>query len=444
VTHHWPPDFGAGTLGPAAVILPWEYGDPPQEWVDRVRAQADRVIVPSAYVKDCYVDAGMPPGIVEVVPNGVDLDLFAPDGPRRALDRDAACTFLFVGGTLWRKGIDRLLEAWVRAFGPDDDVRLVIKEHGVDTHYRNQNASQQIPALAARPDVAPIVHLTEHLAPEELPALYRAADVLVHPYRGEGFGLPMLEAMACGVPVVHTAIGPSSEFVGDGGWAVAAKRIGLLGNRDLPPLTGPGYVHDPDLGDLVDALRAAAADPAERRRRGAAAREQSTAFSWARAAADLERVLGDLEAEALPPIRDVVAERPEGRTTLVAYAPDWADDATWQAALEAWTRSAGDTDDVTLALAVAEPDAPAIAERVMAFLDGLGRTDLPDLALHQRPDADPLPLVAGADAVLLDATQERTRPPRLTRRALRTVTVADVPSLLHALKGSGTLTTTEA
>jgi hypothetical protein len=53
----------------------------------------------------------------------------------------------------------------------------------------------------------------------------------------------------------------------------------------------------------------------------------------------------------------------------------------------------------------------------MAFLDGLGVAALPDLALHSRPDDDPLALVAGADAVLLDAGQAVARPPALVRRA---------------------------
>ena len=147
-------------------------------------------------------------------PNGVDLERFAPDGPalRAADGAGAACTFLFVGGTIWRKGIDVLLAAWARAFGPDDDVRLVVKDFGVDGAYRGQTAGDEVRALAARDDVAPVTYLTEDLPADELPALYRAADVVVLPYRGEGFCLPALEAMACGVPVIHTGAGPTGEF----------------------------------------------------------------------------------------------------------------------------------------------------------------------------------------------------------------------------------------
>src|SRR6185436_3211465 len=133
VTHCWPPDFAPGSEGATVAILPWEVGAPPRAWVHAVRERVDRVWVPSAYVRDGYVASGMPPGIVDVVPNGVDLRRFSPDGPVRALDdgERAGCTFLFVGGTIWRKGIDVLLAAWAQAFGPADDVRLVIKDFGV-------------------------------------------------------------------------------------------------------------------------------------------------------------------------------------------------------------------------------------------------------------------------------------------------------------------------
>jgi glycosyltransferase involved in cell wall biosynthesis len=418
VSHAWPPDLTAASAGPSVVILPWEYGDPPLPWRDHALTGADRVVVPSAYVRDGYVAAGMPPGVVEVVPNGVDLDRFTPAGPRLHLERRAACVFLFVGGTIWRKGIDHLLTAWVRAFGPDDDVLLVVKSHGTDSSYRNMANDQTVDAVAGWDDAAPVLHLTDHLAPEDLPALYRAADVLVAPYRGEGFGLPLLEAMACGVPVVHTGVGPSREFVTPGaGWAVPARRGPLEGSLPWPLAGGDGYVHEVDVDGLVAALRDAAADPAGRTARGARAAQVARGWGWDAAAARMEHVLADLEAEALAPIRTVAPERPEGRGTLVAYAPDWDDAPAWRAALGAWVGAVPADADCTLALAVREDRAGAVAEDVMAFLDGLGVAALPDLALHSRPDDDPLALVAGADAVLLDAGQAVARPPALVRRA---------------------------
>src|SRR5215218_2360821 len=280
ITHSWPPDFAPGSEGPTIAILPWEVGAPPRAWVHAVRERVDRVWVPSAFVRDGYVAGGMPPGIVDVVPNGVDLERFSPDGEVRAIDGPgAACTFLFVGGTIWRKGIDVLLAAWARAFGPGDDVRLVVKDFGVESSYKGQTSGDDVRALAARSDVAPVVYVTEDLPAAELPALYRAADVVVLPYRAEGFCLPALEAMACGVPVVHNGEGPTREFVGSaGGWPVPAARVPLPENMEMLDLVAPGYVHEVDPAALAEQLRAIAADPEARRERGARGIEQARAY----------------------------------------------------------------------------------------------------------------------------------------------------------------------
>ena len=82
ISHAWPHDFSPVTEdGPTVMIIPWEYEAPPVDWVRQARAKADRVWVPSEYVRRGFVDGGMPPGIVEVVPNGFDTERFSPDGP---------------------------------------------------------------------------------------------------------------------------------------------------------------------------------------------------------------------------------------------------------------------------------------------------------------------------------------------------------------------------
>ncbi len=430
VSHSWPPDFSAAGEGPSTLILPWEFGHPPADWVERIRSDVDRVYVPSEYVRRGYLEAGVPAGIVEVIPNGVDHASFTPDGPRAELEVRAGCVFLFVGGTIWRKGIDLLLDAWAKAFGPGDDVLLVVKDFGIGSHYRGQTHGDAIHELIARDDVAPLLYLDREIPADALPALYRAADVLVAPYRGEGFCLPVLEAMACGVPAIHTGIGPTIEFAGHGGWAVAASRRDLDGQISGVPLAGRGYVHEVDPGALVSALRQAAADPDERTRRGAAARAAALAFTWPKAAERLESSLAELDAENSRPARRVRPAQVQSRGQTAVYAPDWDDEDTWAAALATWARTVPSDTDVTLVMPVRGDRAEAIMTRVLARLEqlGLALDALPDLALHQQADGDPAPLVAVADVVLLDASQMASAPPALTRRALRTL-AADAGAL---------------
>ncbi len=456
VSHSWPPSFAPGSDGPTVVVLPWEYHAPPRAWVEEVRARVDRVWVPSAFVRDGYVAGGMPSEVVEVIPNGVDLERFAPDGPALDLDRLAAgsvtvasdevergpCTFLFVGGAIWRKGVDVLLEAWERAFGPDDDVRLVIKDFGLDGAYRGQGCGPRVRALAARDDVAEVLYVDAQLEAEELPALFRSADVLVAPYRGEGFCLPVLEAMACGVGAMHTAAGPTSEFCPpEAGWPLPSERRELAVDSDSQgPLTGLAWTFEVDPDVLARTLRAAAADPAGRAARGRAARAAAEAHGWDAVAALAERSLAELAA--LPPLRWARAVAPatlETRATAVLYAPDWGRPDVWEPALSAWARMFSEHDDVTLVLAMRAGNHGAVAEAVVACLTAAGRPEeeLPDVLLSEPAWTGAHALVARCDAVLLDRDAGVWERARLSARAPRTAdaSAAGIAALASELRG---------
>jgi glycosyltransferase involved in cell wall biosynthesis len=433
IFHHWPPDFVTAPAGPAVHILPWEYGAPPADWVANVNRGADRVWVYSDAIRRGYVEAGMAPGLIEVLPLGVDTGHFTPDGPRR---RDAApgtCTFLFVGGTIWRKGVDLLVRAWADAFGPDDDVRLIIKDFGTQTHYRGQSVLDAA-ALARDPALAPIEHLTDEIPYHELPALYRGADVLVAPYRAEGFCLPALEAMACGLPVIHNGAGPTAEFVpADAGWALTARRVTLPRNADLD-LASDGWVHEVEHGALVAALREAAADAAERvarGRRGAAAAAQR---SWTHVAQRAEELLRTLAEEGLPPVRQVssaVIDAP-GATVLYALDGDWA------GTVHEWAMTFSAGDPVTLQLFAGDADVAAQAAEIEAVLAATGRdeADLPDLALCLPSDHSFDALVLGVDAVLAGPGGAAALPAFARRRARRVLDgPADLAAFAAQLRG---------
>jgi Glycosyl transferases group 1 len=362
---------------------------------------------------------------VEVVPNGLDLERFTPDGPRRSLSQAAGCVFLFVGGTTWRKGADVLLDAWRRAFGPDDDVLLVIKDFGTQSHYRGQTANEGIAAVQADPSVAPIEYISEDVPFAEIPALYRAADVVVLPYRGEGFCLPALEAMASGRPVIHNGNGPTSEFVGDDcGWALPSERVGIPEGTNLPELAFDGYVHEVDPQVLAEQLRAVASGSADARaEKGSRARARALDYSWDRVAEIASRSLRTLNDENLPLARHTSGATVEAREHFAVYAPDWSRKELWAPAIAAWAEAFEADDPVTLVLHLPDGDAEALAADIMESLASLGRGTeaLPDMALCT-PSSVGLPsLVRSAAAVLLDSQQAAERPAQLVRRARRAV-----------------------
>ncbi len=295
VRHSWPPDLSATSGGRLVLIQPWEYGGAPAEWVDPIRSNVDEVWVPTTWVRDCYVRSGIPAAQVAVVPNGVDTTVFAPDGPRLELANRAATRLLFVGGTIDRKGFDVLLDTYLATFGPGDDVCLVVKPFGADTVYRDSNLDARVRAAMADPRNPAIEMVDRRLSREEMAALYRACHVLVHPYRGEGFGLPVAEAMACGRPAVVTGYGACLDFCDDStGWLVPAREVAI----EFTSLkAGPaGYWWaEPDRSALAAILRQVVEGPDERRARGnAAAARIAGSWTWDHAASAAQARLAAL------------------------------------------------------------------------------------------------------------------------------------------------------
>jgi glycosyltransferase involved in cell wall biosynthesis len=399
IAAHWPPHFDAPTDGPFAIYQPWEFGEVPAYWAERIRERVDEVWTASEYSRQSYLAAGVAPELVHVVPNGVDLDRFSPEGRAWQLEETAGTVFLFVGGTTYRKGIDVLLEAYGRAFTDDDDVLLVVKGFGAGTYYRGQTAEDAIAAFRERRRAPRLLPFDAHLDFDAIPSLYRAADCLVQPYRGEGFCLPALEALACGKPVVVTAGGPTDEFAPDAcAWHVASTRVALPADAlpDELRIAGGGFLLEPDVEALVEQLRAAA-DPDARSAKGATARAHAERFSWDAAAGVVAERLPALGATA--PIRTVQpAVVPGANPVVLAVDADWASPATWAPALSAYAEAFGPGDGTTLVLPAAD-EAAAVAS-ISAYLDdaGIDAESLADVVVADATSLRPGSLELGADA----------------------------------------------
>jgi glycosyltransferase involved in cell wall biosynthesis/predicted Zn-dependent protease len=304
VRHQWPPDLTPPADGHWIMIQPWEFGSLPRAWIGPMSSQVDEVWVPSHHVKRCYLQSGVPEDRVQVVPNGIDPQRFHAGAPPLPLETSRRFKFLFVGGTIHRKGIDVLLEAYAQAFSERDDVCLVIKDVGASTFYRGQTAQQALWQYRARPGAPAIEYIDRDLSAAEMAGLYRACDCLVHPYRGEGFALPVPEAMACGVPVIVTGHGAALDYCDDTRAFLipvqekrfAHKRIGNLETVDYP------WLAEPDVGRLAALLRHVVEDPAEARAKAEVGCAHVHAqLTWEKSAAAVEARLVELRRR--PPRR---------------------------------------------------------------------------------------------------------------------------------------------
>jgi glycosyltransferase involved in cell wall biosynthesis len=215
----------------------------------------------------------------------VDTDRFTPDGPTYPLATTKSHKLLFVGGTIHRKGIDVLLRSYLEAFSADDDVCLVVKAFGAGHVYKGSTIDDQLRAVAEDPHSAEVELLDRELADEHLPMLYRSCDVLVHPYRGEGFGLPIAEAMACGLPVVVTGYGACLDFCRDDNALFVPATVTPIEMADQGPSPAGYWWAEPDGDALGQILRRVVDDPSAVEGLGAAGRRRIVEeFTWEAAA----------------------------------------------------------------------------------------------------------------------------------------------------------------
>lgn len=286
VRHFWPPDFTRPAHARKLVLMqPWEFGRIPDQWIDPIRRSVDEVWVYSRHVFESYVDAGISPEKVWLVPLGVDRDLFTPRGQELPLETGKSFRFLFVGGTIWRKGIDVLLRAYEAAFSASDDVCLVIKDMGMDSFYKGQCATERIREFQSRPGAPEILYLTRDMSEQDMARLYRSCHCMVHPYRGEGFGLPVIEAASSGLPVIVTRGGATDDFIpANLGYFIPSRPASV----HLPEFNLNGWILEPDERALAELMARAHGRAAERRERADRMRAAVSRFTWEAAAQAVE------------------------------------------------------------------------------------------------------------------------------------------------------------
>jgi len=219
--------------------------------------RAHRIITVSELTRNRILEwSGAIEQSVIVAPNGVD-ERFTPDHPAHKPGYDY---LLYVGAHRPHKNIPRLLEAFAR-IECSNDVKLVLT--GSSSHDEQQVIDQH--------RLHESVMYCGVLENEALVRYYRGATALVLPSLCEGFGLPALEAMACGTAVIGSNAGAIPEVVGEAGICV-----------------------DPyDIDAMAHAIQRVVDDPVFREERAAAGRRRAAAFSWDRTASIVSQTLAD-------------------------------------------------------------------------------------------------------------------------------------------------------
>lgn len=263
-------------------FLAWETNRIPQE-KQLLLKNIDEIWVPSAWGKLLFENNGMDHSRVKVIPEGVDVDAFKPLKQVNSPQPNKPFRFLCIGKWEVRKGCDRLLQAWSKAFPKNANVELLLHCHNPFI----QNFDLRKILQEADIQSAPVIVSDPLENTDDMVALYNSCDAFVLATRAEGWGLPIIEAMACEKPVIVTDYSAHTTYVND-------DNAYLIGVKRMMKVYDPNfYDHsldfgewaDPDVDHLIQLLRHVVKNPDEARRKARQARKDVTEqWTWDHAA----------------------------------------------------------------------------------------------------------------------------------------------------------------
>lgn len=225
---------------------------------------------PSTWGRQNLIDNGIDPARVAVVPEGVDADFFkpAPKTPGRF-------RFLMVGKWEARKFPEGLLRAFVEEFSTKEPVELYLHSH--NSYVKNFSAKERMERAGIKNEGNIILGAPCSIG--ALRTLYQSADCFVLPTRAEGWGLPILEAMACGVPAIATHYSAPADYVNDtNGYPLRVEKMVEAHCDDFGIHTG--LWAEPDIGHLRHLMRTAFMNRDELIEKGRMARLTAESLTW--------------------------------------------------------------------------------------------------------------------------------------------------------------------
>lgn len=283
----------------------WETTHLPASW-DRGLKQADAIFVPSIYNVNIFKQAGY--ANVYHVPHGADTERFRPDiRPLPVQDIQGKFTFLSVSTWQHRKAPELLLRAYWEEFTGSEPVALIYKID-ISGNKRNEpivleNIVKFKESLKLSNPPLTLVSLSSY-TDEQLSRLYTAAHTFVMPSRGEGVGLPYIEALSSGLPVISTGWGGQTDFVHSGNaFLIDAKLQDIQFNQPISPtfdhlFVPPMQWAEPDIASLRKQMRYAFSHFDDCRKKGQQGRADMEKMTWDIAAANIKAALDEISTKS--------------------------------------------------------------------------------------------------------------------------------------------------
>jgi len=295
-THHY--FFYDDYKRPYVFYNVWESTRQPEEFFNRI-LEADQFWVPSNWQKQCTIEQGYDKDRIKVVPEGVDANIFNPNPIPNPFD-PSIFTFLLVGRWDYRKSTTEIIQAFCNEFMKGEPVQLVC---AVDNPFPADDLKTTEERMEKYGFNDPRIIIKHFLPFNEYLALLKNCNAFVSCARSEGWNLPLIEAIACGVPTICSNYGAQLDFAREISSMVKIK-------NHLPPKEI--YFHDidklqdgtwaePDFEHLQQVMRETYNNHLELKKKAIfASVVTAERFSWENAAAIAFKHLEELDGIKKP------------------------------------------------------------------------------------------------------------------------------------------------
>jgi len=236
--------------GPKIAYNVWESTLQPKHFFDKL-LEFDELWVPSKWQKECTIKQGYPEENIKVVPEGVNHKIFFPEKTSHPLT-NSGFTFFIAGRWDYRKSTKELIECFLDVFKNIDDVSLIVS---IDNPYSGdglKTTEERLKHYGLESDKIKIVHFPSRT---DYIKILKSCNVFLSCARSEGWNLPLIEAMASGIPSIYSNCSGQLEFAEGKGIAV-----NIVGERPVKDSNynhfndGVGNYYEPDFDDLKDKM----------------------------------------------------------------------------------------------------------------------------------------------------------------------------------------------
>ncbi|WP_227793390.1 glycosyltransferase family 4 protein [Paenibacillus guangzhouensis] len=215
----------------------------PASWVALCN-KMDEIWVPSQFNHKTFAQSGVLPYKLKVVPYAIDISVFDPERSYLKYHIPGimpSFVFTYIFGFDFRKGYDLLIQAFCEEFAPYENVMLILKVYIHSNHsseYVMAEIASNIPPERYQKQIIIVLESQSH---DQLISLYRSTDVYISMDRASGWGMPVMEAMALGIPTIAIRWGGAVEFMNDSNSFLIEPEDRLIPVSEKLQLSRPEY-----------------------------------------------------------------------------------------------------------------------------------------------------------------------------------------------------------